>query len=78
MGQHSRRMHEPLKRTQDGAQAIREISLVQTILLAGLANIDDNVCDSGKLAHHYFTLFLALLYFLVSQLSEYFIIGGNI
>ena len=78
MGHHSRRMHKPLKRSQNGAQAIREITLVQVILLAGLADIDNNVCDSGELAHHYLTLFLALLHFLVSQLSEYVIIGGKI
>ena len=77
MEQHSRRMHEPLKRTQNGAQAIRKISLVQTIPLAGLADINNHVRDSGKLVHHSFTLFLALLHFLLSQLSEYVIIGGN-
>ena len=60
-------MHKPLKRTQNDAQAIREIPLVQIISLAGLPDIDNNVRDSGKFVHHYFTLVLALLHFLVSQ-----------
>ena len=77
MEQHSRRTHKPLKRTQNGAQAIRKISLVQTVPLAGLADIDNNVRDSGKLMHYYFTLFLALLHLLLSQLPEYVIIEGN-
>ena len=69
MERHSRRMHKPLKRTQNDAQAIREIPLVQIISLAGLPDIDNNVRDSSKLVHHYVTLFLALLHFLVSQFA---------
>ena len=70
-------MHKPLKRTQNGAQAIREIFLVQPILLAGLANIDNNVCNSGNLASYNSTLLFALLHFLVSQSSKYVIIRRN-
>ena len=36
--------------------------------ITGLTDIDDNVCNSGKLLHHIFALFLALLHFLMRQL----------
>ena len=47
------------------------------IPLTGLADFDNNVCNSGELAHHYFTLFLVLLRFLVTLLSERVDFRGN-
>lgn len=65
-------------RTQNGAEASREIFLIQAVLFAQLSHADDDARDSGELALQNFVLCFVVLYFLVTDPSEYGIIRGNI
>ncbi len=43
---------KPLKRTQNSEQTSRDIFLIQVVLSAHLADVDNDTRDSGELAHH--------------------------
>jgi hypothetical protein len=58
-------------RIQNGAEAKREISLAQVMPFAQLSDVDDDARDSGEFALQNLVLFLVVLYFLATGLSEY-------
>jgi hypothetical protein len=72
------RRDKPKMRMQSGAETDWEIFLVQVMLFTRLSELDDDTRDSGKLAFQNFALFFVVLYFLVTDPSEYTIIRGNI
>lgn len=58
-------------RIQDGAEANREIFLVQIMPFAQLSDVDDDARDSGEFALQNLVLFFVVSYFLATGLSEY-------